>query len=129
MDELFNLQIKDLHSSSSTVRIASFKKLYDLTMRVDKQFLKQKTFSVLYLRLKKITTPTLHPPTEPTKEVQSLLDVLFKPNYYNGFVFDNIDVNLQDAVQGANLWGGGGGGGGGGSVITRANLQNANLER
>ncbi len=121
MCDPFALLLYKLHNGSYAERIESIKGFYELAV-IEKP-LRPKIFSVLYLYLRKILNPPPPPPPpppplpKPTEEVQSLLDVLFKPDSNNGFIFDDIDINVD--LQGMHLQG---------ADLHEANLQNVDLQ-
>ncbi len=105
---------------SASGRIASFYEFYrlaEITAKMpEEKGLKETIFDLLCAHLRQTTKRKDYKSNlKPTEEVQSLLDILFKPKNKNILIFSGLEANLAEAnLQGANLQG--------------ANLQGANLQ-
>ncbi len=127
--ERFKAAIDHLGNKESvSVRIAAFNEFYRLAELDPEAGLKKTIFDILCAHLRQTTKAENYQKEgkdsgasksteiEPTEEVQSLLDILFKPNNENKLIFGGIDANLE----GVNLQG---------AKLNKANLQKANLQR
>ncbi len=140
--ERFKAAIDHLGNKESiSVRIAAFNEFYRLAELDPESGLQKTIFGILCAHLRQTTKDENYQKKEraevanleknkltdtgsdikktkeikPTEEVQSLLDILFKPNNENKLIFGDIDANLEGVyLHGANL--------------QSANLQGANLE-
>ena len=101
----FKTATEHLVSEKSSVRIASFREFYHLA-RDGNEDLQGDVFEILCDHLRNTAEDENYPggkprPTEggkiygPTTEVQKLLDILFKPNDKNEYIFENFTANLR----------------------------------
>ncbi len=125
IQERFNVATTNFGDKESvSVRIASFNEFYHIAeIELDRR---KNIFDILCARLWQITKCKNYKPKEmyfadgikesnPTKEVQNLLDILFKPKNKGVLIFSSLEANLAEAnLQGANL--------------QEANLQGVNLQ-
>ncbi len=122
--ERFKVATEHLGSEHISVRIAAFNEFYHLA-EIESN-LRKTIFDILCAHLRQTTKDENYQKKEkdsetqestnikPTEEVQSLLNILFKPHNKNVLIFGGMNADLAGAnLQGANL--------------EQANLQNANL--
>ena len=120
--ERFKVATEHLGSEHISVRIAAFNEFYHLA-EIESN-LRKTIFDILCAHLRQTTKDENYKYTKPTEEVQSLLDILFKPQNSNDLVFGELNadlagVNLQKAdLHTANL---------NGAYLKGANLQGALL--
>ncbi len=117
------------NEKSVSSRIAAFNEFYHIAeIELD---LRKTIFDILCAHLRQTTKHTDYKPEEreledgnkeikPTEEVQSLLDVLFKPTNEYILIFEDLEVNLAEVnLQGADLEG---------AYLEGAKMQKANLQ-
>ncbi len=113
------------NEKSDSVRIASFNEFYRLAEitaeMTEEKGLRETIFDILCAHLRQTTKDEDYKNNpKPTEEVQSLLDILFKPKNKNILIFSGLEANLAEAnLQGANLQG---------ANLQEAHLQNAHLQ-
>ena len=101
----FKAATEHLGSEKSSVRIASFRAFYHLA-RDGNEELRKDVFEILCDHLRNTARDENYPEREPlptkggkiygsTTEVQTLLDILFKPNDKNEYIFENFPANLR----------------------------------
>ncbi len=115
IQERFKAAIEHLGNDNASIRIASFYEFYRLAKA--EIYLQKAILDILcaYLRQTTKNEDYQKKQIKPTEEVQSLLNVLFKPNDKGDFIFVDIGADLEGVyLQGAHL--------------QSANLQNANLQ-
>ncbi len=116
---------------SASGRIASFYEFYrlaEITAKMpEEKGLKETIFDLLCAHLRQTTKEKDYKNNfKLTEEVQSLLDILFKPKNKNILIFSGLEANLAETnlqgvnLQGANLQE---------ADLQEANLQGANLEK
>ncbi len=137
VQERFKAAIGHLDSERILVRIASFYEFYRLAKIESEPDLKKNIFDILCAHLRQTTKYKDYKPEErvledgskeikPTEEVQSLLNILFKPDNKDNFIFAGLVTNLEEVylpganLQGADLQN---------AYLYRADLQNAFLYR
>ncbi len=102
------------NEKSISARIASFNEFYHIAeIELD---LRKTSFDILCAHLRQTTKHEDYKSNlKPTEEMQSLLDILFKPKNKNILIFSGLDANLAEAnLQGADL--------------QKANLQDAKMK-
>ncbi len=100
----FNVAIEHLSNKNNvSVRIDSFNEFYHIA-EIEPDWRKT-IFDILFPHLQQITKHKNYKNNiKPTEEVQSLLDILFKPKNKAILIFSGLDANLAEAnLQGANL--------------------------
>ncbi len=120
IQERLRAAIEHLGNENASIRIASFYEFYRLAKA--EAYLRKTIFYILCAYLRQTTKNENYQKkqTKPTEEVQSLLNVLFKPNDKGDFIFADIGANLEEVcLQGANLQK---------AILQKANLQNAHLQ-
>ncbi len=129
--ERFKTATDHLGSEKLLVRIASFNEFYHI---VEIEPTMQNTiFNILFAHLEQIIRHENYQQKEkelditesekvkPTAEVQSLLDILFKPNSKGNFVFVDMKGDLEEAyLHGANLQK---------ATLKKARLKKAHLQK
>ncbi len=126
--ERFKAATDHLGNERASVRIAAFNEFYRLAELNQELGLKKTIFGILCAHLRQTTKHENYQKKEeysdtaesrknkPTEEVQSLLDILFKPNKENELIFVSNVANLEGVyLQGANL--------------QEVNLEKANLKK
>ena len=107
------------NEKSVSARIASFNEFYHIAeIELD---LRKTIFDILCAHLRQTTKHKNYKKNiKPTEEVQSLLDILFKPKNKNILIFSGLEANLAEVnLQDANLEY---------AKMKGVNLQDANLE-
>ena len=107
------------NEKSVSARIASFNEFYHIAeIELD---LRKTIFDILCAHLRQTTKDEYYKNNiKPTEEVQSLLDILFKPKNKNILIFSGLEANLAEVnLQDANLEY---------AKMKGVNLQDANLE-
>ena len=111
--ERFKTATEHLDNERVLVRIAAFNEFYDVA-EIEPD-LRKTILNILCTHLRLTTKHKDYKPKEisldgegiefkPTEEVQDLLNVLFKPNNKDNFIFADLAADLEDAnLQGANL--------------------------
>ncbi len=128
--ERFKTATDHLGSEHVLVRIASFNEFYHIA-EIEPD-LRKTIFNILFAHLLQTIKDknyqkdaTESEKMKPTDEVQSLLDILFKP-HKNNLIFGSMNLNLEGVnlqgadLKGINLQG---------ADLKQVNLQNANLEK
>ncbi len=114
--ERFKTAIEHVGNENNILaRIAAFNEFY-YAAEIEPD-LRKIIFNLLCAHLRQITKDKDYKnKIKPTEEVQSLLDILFKPRNNDKFIFDGLVADLEETnLQGANL--------------QKAELQNANLRK
>ena len=114
--ERFKTAIEHVGNEKNVLaRIAAFNEFYYVAEI--EPGLRKSIFNLLCAHLRQITKDKDYKnKIKPTEEVQSLLDILFKPRNNDKFIFDGLVADLEETgLQGANL--------------QKANLQKANLQK
>ncbi len=112
------------NKESVSTRIASFNEFYrlaEITAKItEEKGLKETVFDILCSHLRYTTKHEDYKKNlEPTEEVQSLLDVLFKPKNKGILIFRGLEANLAEVhLQGAHLRG---------AHLQEAKMQGVNL--
>ncbi len=111
--ERFKTAIEHLDNERVLVRIAAFNEFYDVA-EIEPD-LRKTILNILCTHLRLTTKHKDYKPKEisldgesieirPTEEVQDLLNVLFKPDNKDNFIFADMTADLEDAnLRGANL--------------------------
>ncbi len=130
VQERFKAATEHLGNERASVRIAAFYEFYRLIKIESEPDLREHVFDILCAHLRQTTKHKDYTPEEkvlkdgakkikPTEEVQSLLNILFKPRNNDKFIFDGLVANLEETnLQGANLRN---------AELQKANLRQANL--
>ncbi len=125
--ERFKAATEHLGSERTSVRIAAFYEFYRLAKIESEPDLQKTIFGILCAHLRQTTTHKNYQTDiieseeiKPTEEIQSLLDILFKP-HKDKLIFSGLVANLEGVnVQGANLQR---------ANLKRAILRKVNLEK
>ena len=92
------------NEKSASIRIASFNEFYRLAEITNEKALRGTIFNILCAHLRQTTKDGYDTKGNPTEEVQSLLDILFKLRNVNMLIFGGLSANLAETnLQGADL--------------------------